>query len=328
MNKILALASIPMVALSLFKCAGEKSSSDYQAQYNPTNILGNGRFSNDTVTIDGYEYKLSNEGQTNECTRIKELILGADYLGSNDLDDSGMSFTYSFRKNGMIIGYTSYEYTFYDNGYATISGRTGEKDSSGNSIYTRYYYKCDAKDAKALYDYVEGIVNDYKELERAKKAAEETATAAVDAFTLDDALSDIKSKNPLVVEFSSILASSTAYERKSDSELEDDGSIKELVINATYTLDSSSHHKPTTGDRTTNLKIKGTIQSEELPLNYTLSFNEENLSASLSVDTKDSFDRSYSRTYNYNLERNEVHSIFDNAFRLYEAKHPEEKGKE
>ena len=115
--------------------------------------------------------------------------------------------------------------------------------------------------------------------------------------------------------------------RYSDPELEDDGSVKELILNTTYTPISSSHSSSSNG-RISHLSIGTPMKDEndnDTSLSWTLTFDEDDLVATLSVSTKDKFDRSYSKRDKYSIPRVDIHTIFDNAYRLFNAKWTEEK---
>lgn len=328
MNKLLAIASLPFFSISLFKCTPTSSEKDYAAQYNPTKILGSGNFSYNHVKINEYDYALRGDDNHNEIGKLHDMILGAKYESTSEKSSSDKTFTYTVHKKALIWGYSSYTYTFYYDGYTSICETNGKKDSDGNYLYSTYNYKCpDVKDAEAIYDYVDRIVEAYKEEEKQKDDAAEAANERVNSFVIENVLDYVRNQDKLIMNFYCVDYVSEPDVRYSDSELEDDGSVKELILNTTYTPISSTQSFNTTG-RISHLSIGNDTKdenSDEPALSWTLTFDEDDLVATLSVNTKDKFDRSYSKRDKYSIPRVDIHTIFDNAYRLFNAKWTEEK---
>ena len=327
MNKLLAFASLPFFSISLFKCTLTSSEKDYAAQYNPTKILGSGNFSYNHVDINGYDYELRKGDNYDEISKLHDLIKAADYVSTSETNSDTDCFTYTVHKSAMIWGYSSYKYTFYNDGYASIYKNNGKKDNDGNNLYSTYYYKCsDVKDAEAIYDYVNTIVEDYKEEQRQMQAEEEAANERVNSFTIESALNEIRNQDKLLMYFYCVDYNTEPDIRYSDPELEDDGSVKELILNTTYTPVSSSHSSSSNG-RISHLSIGTPMKDEndnDASLSWSMLFDEDDMDVSLSVKTTDKFARNYSKSYRYSISRADMHAIFDNAYRLYNAKHPAE----
>lgn len=327
MNKLLAFASLPFFSISLFKCTLASNEKDYAANYNPVEVLGSGSFSNNHVDINGYDYELRKGDNYDEISKLHDLIKAADYVSTSEINSDTDCFTYTVHKGAMIWGYSSYKYTFYNDGYVSIYKNNGKKDNDGNDLYSTYYYKCsDVKDAEAIYDYVNTIVEDYKEEQRQMKAEEEAANERVNTFTIESALNEIRNQDKLFLYFYCVDYNTEPDIRYSDPELEDDGSVKELILNTTYTPVSSSHSSSSNG-RISHLSI-GTPTKDEndngTSLSWSMLFDEDDMDVSLSVKTTDKFARDYSKFYRYSISRADMHAIFDNAYRLYNAKHPVE----
>ena len=331
MNKLFALISLPLLSLGLFKCAGSSAIKvDYSNKYNPANVFDTGkRISDREIDINDHRYSpTENEGE-----RLKELILDADFKSTKETNSLTTGFTYTIRIPALIWGYSQYQYHFYTDGIASITGNTDEKDENGYYKTTTYYYKAkNTESAEALYDYANSIVEDYLEEQRQQQEEKESAEARVATFTFENALNDIRNQEKLFMDFSHAdYSSSENYVFYDDPKLEDDGSVKELILGATYTLITSSKTS-TIGNRYTFLSFSNTIQDENgnPPLEYGITFDEDDLEVRFSVQTKDKYDRDYSKSEKYSVPRTTMHEIFDNVFRLYEAKHPaeEENGEE
>ena len=323
MNKLLTLTALPFLTFSLFKCSNSSASNtNYAAKYNPSEKYNNNNIHYHHFSINGYDYEPSQE----DASKLSQMIVDADFKSTNETSSTTKSFKYTIRISALLFGYNQYTYTFYYDGFASITQSTGQKDKNDNYIYETYNYKCDdVKDAEAIYDYANQIVEDYREEQRQMKEASETANEIVNSFTLEDALDDIREMNPLTMAFH--YHDYTDYSRsKSDLELEDDGTIKDLVLNATYAPFPNSN-VGSAGLISTDIYIGRPMMdgnNEEYPVTYSFQLNEETLTAELNVYTKDKFDRSYAKRAYFTLDRAIIHSIFDNAFRLYEAKHPVE----
>ena len=327
MNKLLAFASLPFFSISLFKCTLTSSEKDYASQYNPTKILGSGNFSYNHVDINGYDYELRKDDNHDEIGKLHDLIKAADYVSTSEANGSTDCFTYTVHKSAMIWGYSSYKYTFYNDGYASIYKTNGKKDDNGDYLYSTYYYKCaDVKDAEAIYDYVNTIVEDYKEEQRQMKAEEEAANERVNTFTIESALNEIRNQDKLFLYFYCVDYNTEPDVRYSDPELEDDGSVKELILNTAYTPVSSSQSSSSNG-RISHLSIGTPMKDEndnDTSLSWSLTFDEDDMDVYFSVKTTDKFTRDYSKFYRYSISRADMHAIFDNAYRLYNANHPVE----
>ena len=325
MNKLLTLISLPLLSLGLSKCSTYPIvGTDYSKKYNPANVFDTDRkISYNQISIDENNYSPSE----NECAKLKRMILDADFKSTKETNSLTTGFTYTIRIPALIWGYSQYEYHFYTDGIASITGYTDEKDENGYYKTATYYYKCkDTESAEALYDYANTIVENYLEEQRKQKEEREAAEARVAAFTLEKALEDIRNQEKLFMDFSHAdYSSSENYVFYDDPKLEDDGTVKELILGATYTLITSSKTS-TIGNRYTFLSLSNTIQDENgnPPLTYGITFDEDDLEARFSVQTKDKYDREYSNGGRYSVPRATMHEIFDNVFRLYEAKHPAE----
>ena len=329
MNKLLTLISLPLLSLGLSKCVGSSVIKvDYSIKYNPANVFDTGkRISDREININDHRYSPTE----NESERLKELILDAEFKSTKETNSLTTGFTYTIRIPALIWGYSQYQYHFYTDGIASITGNIDEKDENGYYKTTTYYYKAkNTESAEALYDYANSIVEDYLEDQRQQQEEKELAEQRVANFTLENALDDIRNQEKLYMDFSHADYSSVDnYVSYSDPKLEDDGTIRPLVLEATYTPKASSNTS-SGGLRYTFLSLSNTIQDENgnPPLTYEITFDEEDLEARFSVQTKDKYDRDYSKSYRYNVSRTTMHEIFDNAFRLYEAKHPPKDGNE
>ena len=325
MNKLLAASLIPTFLLSLFKCTfggnAVEVEPDRTDEYRPSTIVEQSHLDNYKLIFDDYEYELrgisTNENRPNEANILGKIIRDATFISvdSSEITDS-KSFIYSVSYR-FFLSTTVYAMQFYYDGFVQVNNK--------------YCYSFDKDQAQELYDTASSLVEAYKQEEQEKASEEEIYKAKMDNLTLQDVLNDINNQNPLVMDFRYALCSSTKYETKRDDALEDDGAIKPIVVSSTYTLISVSHDPTRDLERVTDIAFSGLLFGEnpnEAPIEYKLIINEETLTANLSAVARDKFNRYYARSYYYDVDRTVVHNIFDNVYRLYDAKHPVETAEE
>jgi len=320
MKKLLLTTLLTVTAVSLSSCQ-----TDWVAKHNPTNIMKD-NYTMFRINYGGYEYHFGSgdtliEDINNQIKNVGKFV----NIRDNDTKSSKY-FTYHVERSVLMWGSVRYIMHFYDDGYVSV--QVDKHSEETRNLPDHYYYSFDASKAKTLYETVATYASEYeaKRAEEEKEIREERekqAAAAKDAedrlnaFTLDEALKQIKDKDSLKVSFFSNIEDKQLF----DNDLEDDGTIKDLVVNASYTLTPEAGYREE--GRYSRIYIDGVYQEsyEIRPLFYSLFINEQTQYMNYSINTTDTYDKTYTMNTTYTMERNTIHTLFDNAIRLYTAKH-------
>lgn len=295
---------------SLFRCQlfDVAKKTDFSGDYNPGNILHNYRLNNDqTINIDNYEYRFDYYTKDETDTIINDYVPGETYfinISEEEMDTTGNSFEYYVNKQ-LLLGATKYYLTFYKNGYAKV--KTNDKD-----LPSYYYYKFNADTANRLYNKVYSIVDAHRQEELDKKIEESRCKEELATFSLQSLIDYFNNTETLKFSYTNY-SSDYAY----GITLEDDGVIKELLLNATYDSVSSNGNGTSNGHY---IRLSDEIKDEQDNVKSSFSFSlyENTYIISAIKAVTDKYERAYSKTLYFNIGRTTTHAIFDKIIALYE----------
>lgn len=304
MNKLLTFISIPLLATSLNKCTfftGKVSEEVKINRNNPGYILKQTTFADYKVDINDYSYKFTyEEGQDLVSNYIPSESHFYNVEGDT-VDLTGDMFSLYVSRSVLMWGRESHTMQFYRNGYVKVSS---------------YYYRFDETVANRLYNKVYDIVDEHRQEELDKEAEFEKYDTEIDKFSLDEMLNVIKEEDPFEYYYSNFSPVQYVFSTK----FQDDGAIKELILNATYTPTSVGR-----GDGSINGNyirfskvIKDEQNQEKDKVRYSYSIDENGYLVSISKVMFDKYERSYSNALYFTLTRDTTHEIFDKAIATYE----------
>ena len=324
MKQLAIFAIMPFLSVSLNKCT--YTQEEKKDLYNPYTIfVDNNRVKSREITMDdGYKFSIKDDEQTKDAAVINDAILSGVYTFTDTVDtENAHYFKYVLKRNAFLIGYNTYEYYFYDNGYASITVTESVKNKTDKEktdyISKTYNYKFDADKALKLYDTVNNIAERFRQEEIAKQKEiearekeKERAQKALNAIKFEDIYNDMFNTDPLklIYCYSSVIDEQFI-------EITDDGCIKELLRDATFENTGRDTYHPYVD----YAYISKTIldeQGNEL-YKYQITFFDSDYSVEIKVSLVDSYHRTYSTSFFYNIGRTSMHAIFDKMIALYEA---------
>ena len=198
-----------------------------------------------------------------------------------------------------------YNYDFYSDGYIeAIPAYKGSNDSEGK----HYFYKiADKTKAQALFDTVTTKINEYGAELNAEK---EKYEAAINQFDLNYFLEDMYSSEA-VITFGFNSEERNGY--KTSCVLKDENkTLRDLIKSTTFSeVERSAVSRY---EKVNMLYIEKPRNNEELKLGYEFSLDETNRCAILSSLLLDKFNRIYSKDYYFNVSREDIQKIFNQAF--------------
>ena len=314
---------LPISVFSLSSC--DRNVRDH----NPHNVM-NGRYSECTLTLNDKEYLISSSEDIVKSLKNKILDAGT-FKNTSSTGNSYKSFTYQVERSVMMWGRVRYKMQFFFDGYVNVY--VDKYNDERKKLPDYYSYQFDKEKAEDLYNTVVNYANECdrkqeeeKETRRAMRdAASKEAEDKIAAFTINDVINDLKKKEQLTVSFY-YLNSAEDYSYF-DNELEDDGSIVNEIINATY-------NKIATIDRQINVirncyvGVEGSVTLNDFkqPLTYSLSIVGQPSYVELSTSTHDSYGAAHNYRTKYSIDNESLTSLFDTAISVYEQKHNKTNG--
>ena len=318
MKKILLMTLLPISVFGLSSC--DKNVRDH----NPHNVM-NGRYSEYTLTLNNKEYLIGSSEDIVKSLKNKILDAGT-FKNTSSTSNSYKSFTYQVERSVMMWGRVRYKMEFFYDGYVSVY--VDKYNDERKKLPDYYSYQFDKEKAEDLYNTVVNYANERdrkqeeeKETQRAMRdAAKKEAEDKIAAFTINDVINDLKKKEQLTVSFY-YLNSAEDYSYF-DNELEDDGSIVNEIINATY-------NKIATIDRQINVirncyvGVEGSVTLNDFkqPLTYSLSIVGQPSYVELSTSMHDSYGAAHNYRTKYSIDNESLTSLFDTAIGVYEQKH-------
>ena len=313
MNKLLAALSLPLMASSLFKCQlfnVDKKNIDYSEQYNPGYVFHlSGIRDNQRINIDNYTYTFNYEDRDETQELISNYIPSESHfyhIEEDAFDSSGLSFEYKVEKQ-LLLGSSGYTFVFYKNGY--VRATTRDKD-----LPAYYYYKFDSSVAERLYNKAFSLVDAHRQEILDKEMEKKRFEEMISTFSLNDVLNDFREMDVLSFDYYSY--SPTEY--SSGRTLEDDGTIKDLILNATYEELSSSVKDDSSYRKTFSFSRYLRDEEGKEVWSYSFSLSENSYVVSLYKTMTDKYERRYSKSLYFSIGRDTTHAIFDKAIALYE----------
>lgn len=312
MNKFLAALSIPLLSSGLFKCQFlnvDKKNIDYSYQYNPGYVLHlNNIKDNQTINIDNYTYTFNYNDREETQDLASNYIPSESYfvnIEENEFDSSGDSFEYKVQKQ-LLLGTTGYTFVFYKNGY--VKAATHDKD-----LPAYYYFKFNAEVADRLYNKAFTLVDAHRQEIIEKEMERKRYEEKISTFSIDEVLEAVKEMDP----FKFTYAEMSPTEYIPSKTLEDDGTIKDLLLNATYTELNNSVRDDTTYRKTISFSEFMNDEQDREVWSYSFSLSENSYIVTISKRLMDKYERSYTKTVTYSIGRETTHAIFDKAIELY-----------
>ena len=211
--------------------------------------------------------------------------------------ENHFEFEYRGKSTSFFGGQTRADMTFYDNGYVVVK-------NSG----TEYVYKFNATLAENLFNFASQKVFNYYEERRVAEAA---AKEILSAVNLEYALNVISNMNN--AEFVFWFYPSEETHNEYYANLNDDGTITNLLANATYTSTDRKY-----ASQTINNEIQ-ISQRNENGLYWSFNMNESLELVKIYASVTDSFDRNYTYAEVYKIDRNTAKTVFDKAIELRDA---------
>ena len=313
MNKLLAALSLPLMASSLFKCQlfnVDKKNIDYSEQYNPGYVFHlSGIRDNQRINIDNYTYTFNYEDRDETQELISNYIPSESHfyhIEEDAFDSSGLSFEYKVEKQ-LLLGTSGYTFVFYKNGY--VRATTRDKD-----LPAYYYYKFDSGVAERLYNKAFSLVDAHRQEILDKEMEKKRFEEMISTFSLNDVLNDVREMDVLSFDYYSY--SPTEY--SSGRTLEDDGTIKDLILNATYEELSSSVKDNSFYRRTFSFSRYLKDEEGKEVWSYSFSLSENSYVISLYKQMRDKYERLYSKSLYFSIGRDTTHAIFDKVIATYE----------
>lgn len=247
---------------------------------------------------------------------VKELILNATYepveidprsrplYGNTISFDKNIKDEQNEEKNSV-----RYSYSIDENGYLV-------------SIYKVMVDKYDREYSKVLYftltrdtthEIFDKVIAKYEESERIRKEY----SATTDYFTIEDVVNDIKEQDPL----SFFYQEQSYYPEYKRHDITDDGSVKDILINATYPTCNYVHDSEFIGIVFEGIGITKEEKDEEgnVYSTYTCTIMRGNHVVELIKTMHDKFDRSYESTKYYDIGKETCDALFTKVLVLYEA---------
>lgn len=322
-NKIV-LSLLPICLFSLTSC------NKWVSSHNPHNVM-NDHYSKFIMTFDHKEYLISYQDEI--VTSLKDKILNAGTYRNvaNNNSASRKSFTYQVERSVLMWGRVRYKMEFYSDGYVDVY--VDKYNDERRKLPDYYTYKFDKYKAEDLYNTAAEYVDERdrileEELEARKAmrdAASKEAEDKIAAFTINDVINDLKKKERLTVSF--YYLNSVEDYSYFDNELEDDGSIVNEIINATYSKIGTIDRQINV-IRTCIVGVEGSVTLDDFkqPLTYSLTIVGQPSYVELSTSTNDSYGAAHNYRTKYSMDSESLKSLFDTAIKVYEQKHNKNNG--
>lgn len=304
MNKLLTFISVPLLATSLNKCVfftGEVSDEEKISRNNPGYILKRTSFNDYKVDVNEYSYKFTYEESQDLVNNYIPSESHFYNVERDTVDLTGDMFSLDVSRSILMWGRESHTMQFYRNGYVKVSS---------------YYYKFDETVANRLYNKVYAVCDAHHKEELDKEAEYNKYDKEIDKFSLDEMLNVIKDEDPFIYQYSNL--STTSYVL--GTKFKDDGEIKELILNATYTPTSVGRGDGSIYGNTISFgkNIKDEQNEEKDKVRYSYSIDENGYLVTIYKVMFDKYDREYSKVLYLNLTRETTHAIFDKVIATYE----------
>ena len=309
---------LPISVFGLSSC--DKNVRDH----NPHNVM-NGRYSEYTLTLNDKEYLIGSSEDIVKSLKNKILDAGT-FKNTSSTSNSYKSFTYQVERSVMMWGRVRYKMEFFYDGYVNVY--VDKYNDERKKLPDYYSYQFDKEKAEDLYNTVVSYASERdrkqeeeKETQRAMRdAAKKEAEDKIAAFTINDVINDLKKKEQLTVSFY-YLNSAEDYSYF-DNELEDDGSIVNKIINATYNK-IDSFDRQINVIRNCYVGVEGSVTLDDFkqPLTYSLSIVGQPSYVELSTSTHDSYGAAHNYRTKYSIDNESLTSLFDTAISVYEQKH-------
>ena len=309
---------LPISVFGLTSC--DKNVRDH----NPHNVM-NGRYSEYTLTLNNKEYLISSSEDIVKSLKDKILDAGT-FKNTSSTSNSYKSFTYQVERSVMMWGRVRYKMEFFYDGYVSVY--VDKYNDERKKLPDYYSYQFDKEKAEDLYNTVVNYASERdrkqeeeKETQRAMRdAAKKEAEDKIAAFTINDVINDLKKKEQLTVSFY-YLNSAEDYSYF-DNELEDDGSIVNKIINATYSkIDSIDRQINVIRNCYVGVEGSVTLDDYKQPLTYSLNIVGQPSYVELSTSTHDSYGAAHNYRTKYSIDNESLTSLFDTAISVYEQKH-------
>ncbi len=205
--------------------------------------------------------------------------------------------------------YCTYNMSIYEANY-TVSITKSMTDSYGRHYSNVLYFKLDRTSMHALFDKAIEIYDDMKKEERKYK------NIIVD-FSITDVIDDIKEQDPL----SFIYHEQSFNMNDKGYEITDDGTIKDLLINATYNAcNDSGHHDYGVRYETITITNEEKDETGRVYLKYEFVLYRAGNIAHLNLELEDKYGKSYyAELISHEIDKETSEAIFNKAISLKEA---------
>ena len=323
MKKILLMTLLPISVFGLSSC--DRNVRDH----NPHNVM-NGRYHEFTLTMNNKEYYISSSDEIVDSLKNKILDAGT-FKNTSSTSNSYKSFTYQVERSVMMWGRVRYKMQFFYDGYVNVY--VDKYNDERKKLPDYYSYQFDKYKAEDLYNTVvnyaderDRILEEELEARNAMRAAaSKEAEDKIAAFTINDVINDLKKKQKLTVSFY-YLNSAEDYSYF-DNELEDDGSIVNEIINATYSKIGTIDRQINV-IRTCIVGVEGSVTLDDYkqPITYSLNIVGQPSYVELSTSTNDSYGAAHNYRTKYSIDNESLTSLFDTAINVYEQKHNKTNG--
>ena len=296
MKKSLLLV-LPFMALGVVGCQSNKKEKDNVELY-PTYIAYNDNWVGKSIFIDGVDFTENIEEENRHY--VFEMIRGLDPYEEVESIESETSQSFSLLFTSSKEAFTECKLDYYVNGYVKLAAKNDKEDQ-------KRYYKFD-RNIIAAYRMLATGYGDMKEerakaYERANKLDINSVIDALKADTENLTLRHIITDGP-----------------GKETTITDDGSIKELLINAKYTLYESNTGPLNVDARQVAMRLVNTVYDAENDYTwiYNILIDEQSSIVGVSVNVQDKYFRQFGRTLHYTMEQETVTAIIDKTIELYQ----------